>query len=190
MPKHADEDGRAADLAALRAIAAGDRDAFAGLIDRESPKLLRLATGMLGSLEEAEDVVQEAMISLWEHAARWTPEARVGTWLHTVCLNRSIDRLRRRRPSAEASALAELPDAAALPDAALVQTETVRTVREAIDQLPERQRSAVLLFHIQDLPQSEAARVMGVSESAFESLLARARRQMRRMLSAAEGEDE
>jgi RNA polymerase sigma-70 factor (ECF subfamily) len=134
-----DENGRAADLAELRAIAAGDREAFARLIDRESPKLIRLVMGILGSLEEAEDIVQEAMISLWEHAARWTPDARVGTWLHTVCLNRSIDRLRRRRPSADVGALSDLADSAPPADVAMVQTETLRTVREAIDRLPDRQ---------------------------------------------------
>ena len=66
----------------------------------------------------------------------------------------------------------------------------MRSVRAALEQLPHRQRSAVLLFHFQDMPQKEAARAMGVSERAFESLLARARRQMRIWLSAAGGDHE
>ena len=66
-----------------------------------------------------------------------------------------------------------------LPDAALLRSETVRSVREAIARLPHRQRTAVLLFHFQELAQREAAGIMGISEPAFESLLARARRQMR-----------
>ena len=190
LPKDTDAEWRAAEIAELQAIAAGDRDAFARLMARETPRLLRLAGGMLGNIEEAEDAVQETMIRLWEHAARWTPDARIGTWLHKVCYNHSVDRLRRRRPAADESALDDMSDDAALPDATLLQGEAVRSVREAIDRLPERQRSAVLLFHIQDLPQSEAAGIMGVSESAFESLLARARRQLRRMLSPEGADDE
>lgn len=190
MAKHADEGGRAADYAEVRAIAGGDREAFARLIERESPRLLRLGQAILGSLEEAEDVVQETLISLWEHAGRWKPEARIGTWLHTVCTNRCIDKLRRRRPSVDQGALAEIADETELPDAALVQGEVARSVREALEHLPERQRLAVLLFHFQDLSQGQAAEVMGVSEAAFESLLARARRQLRAALSHGGGERE
>ncbi|MDQ3560396.1 MAG: sigma-70 family RNA polymerase sigma factor [Pseudomonadota bacterium] len=190
MAKHADEAGRAADFAELQAIAGGDREAFARLIDRESPRLLRLGQAILGSLEEAEDVVQETLISLWEHAGRWKPEARIGTWLHRVCTNRSIDRLRRRRPSVDQGAIAEIADETELPDAVLVQGEAARSVRAAMERLPERQRLAVLLFHFQDLSQTEAAEIIGVSEAAFESLLARARRQLRALLSAGGGENE
>ena len=170
------------EIADARAIARGDQAAFARLIDRESPRLLRFARSLLGNLEEAEDVVQETLVSFWENAATWRPEALIGTWLHTVCYNRSIDRLRRRRNFVDASVLDEVADEGALPGHGLVEQETVRSVRAAIDRLPHRQRSAVLLFHFQDLPQRDAAEALGVSESAFELLLARARRQMRRWL--------
>ena len=61
-------------------------------------------------------------------------------------------------------------------------------VRDAIERLPARQRTAVLLFHFQDFSQRDAASVMGVSEDAFESMLARARRQLKRLLGDGEGE--
>jgi RNA polymerase sigma-70 factor (ECF subfamily) len=175
-------DSRSAEHSEVRAIASGDQAAFARLIDRESPRLLRFAQGVLGSLEEAEDVVQETLISLWENAASWKPEARIGTWLHRVCYNRSVDRLRRRRPQGAMSDLEDLPDTAVLAETALVQEETVRSVREALGRLPHRQRSALLLFHFQDVTLAQGAEILGVSESAFESLLARGRRQMRAWL--------
>jgi RNA polymerase sigma-70 factor (ECF subfamily) len=185
----AKEPGQAlADLAEVRAVASGDRDAFARLIDRESPRLLRFALGMLGGLDEAEDAVQDTFVSLWENAARWRPEARLGTWLHTVCYNRAIDRIRRRRNVVDDSALEEIAGDDETAEAGLLRAETALSVREAVARLPERQRSAVLLFHFQDLSQKDAAGVLGVSETAFESLLARARRQMRAWLSA-EGDD-
>jgi RNA polymerase sigma-70 factor (ECF subfamily) len=187
----AKEPGQAlADLAEVRAVASGDRDAFARLIARESPRLLRFALGMLGSLEEAEDTVQDTFVSLWENAARWRPEARLGTWLHAVCYNRAIDRLRRRRDAVDDSALEDVAGEDESAEAGLVRTETVLSVREAMARLPERQRSAILLFHFQELSQKDAAGILGVSETAFESLLARARRQMRAWLSATGGNDD
>lgn len=184
------KDAAPPDLAEVRAIASGDSSAFRRLIDRESPRLLRFALGVLGSLDEAEDVVQETLLRLWENAATWTPEARVGTWLYRVCYNRCIDRLRRRRSFVDDSALVELPDGAQPPDLQLVRNERARDVREAVARLAPRQRTAVLLFHFQDLPQREAAEVMGISEVALESLLARARRQMRRWLAVDEDEND
>jgi RNA polymerase sigma-70 factor (ECF subfamily) len=174
--------------AEMRAIANGDAAAFERLVDRETPRLIRFAHGMLGGLDEAEDVVQETLIRLWETAARWTPDARIGTWLHRVCYNRAIDRLRRRRNFVDDSVLAEVLDDAEPADAALVRSEATLSVRAAIERLPARQRTAVLLFHIQGMPQRESAEVMGVSEAAFESMLSRARRQLRIWL--AEGDDD
>ena len=174
----------------MRAIAVGDAQAFARLIDREAPRLLRFARGILGSPEEAEDLVQDTLLRLWENAAAWKPEARIGTWLHRVCYNRSIDRLRRRRSFVGDSALEEMPDASEPADRNLIRAETEQSLHAAIERLPHRQRTAVLLFHFQELPQREAAAIMEVSETAFESLLARARRQMRTWLADERGEDE
>lgn len=172
----------AGELRDMRAIAAGDERAFGRVVEREAPRLLRFAQGMLGSLEEAEDVVQDTLARLWENAAKWTPDARIGTWLHRVCYNRAIDRLRRRRDFVDDSALEGLSDGAEPADEALVKGEAIRSVHAALALLPSRQRTALLLFHFQELPQREAAEVMGISEAALESLLARARRQMRRLI--------
>ena len=163
--------------------------AFERLVDREAPRLLRFAQGMLGSLDEAEDVVQDTLIRLWENADRWTPDARIGTWLHRVCYNRAIDRLRRRRAFVDDSVLELVPDESEPLDAALVRNEMALSVRDAIERLPPRQRTAVLLFHIQELAQRDAAEVMSVSEAAFESMLSRARRQLRLWLYAEDEHD-
>lgn len=177
-----DEDRSRFERDEMRAIQAGDSAALQRLIDREGPRLLRFARGLLGNLDEAEDVVQDTMIRLWEKAAEWTPDARIGTWLHRVCYNRAIDKLRRRRAVVDESVLEEVADPADAADVALVRAESAQRVAAAVDGLPARQRSAVLLFHMQGLSQREAAAAMGISEAAFESTLARARRQLRRSL--------
>jgi RNA polymerase sigma-70 factor (ECF subfamily) len=180
LAKH--EEAASVELSEIRAIAEGDSAAFQRLIDREAPRLLRFARGLLGSLEEAEDTVQDTFVRLWENAASWTPEARIATWLHRVCYNRSIDLLRRRRNFVDDSVLETLPDRDNLPDAQLIASEAALSLRDAIENLPPRQRTAILLFHYQDLHQREAAEIMGISEPAFESMLARARRQLKRRL--------
>jgi RNA polymerase sigma-70 factor (ECF subfamily) len=176
------EDAAAAELKEIRAIAAGDSAALQRLIAREGPRLMRFARGILGNLEEAEDAVQDTLVRLWENAARWTPDARISTWLHRVCYNRSIDMLRRRRNFVDDSVLEDFPDPAGAPEAILIESQSMLTLRAAIEALPPRQRTAVLLFHFQESSQRDAAEIMGISEAAFESILARARRQLKRWM--------
>ncbi|OSM00154.1 putative ECF subfamily RNA polymerase sigma-24 factor [Magnetofaba australis IT-1] len=139
------------------------------------------ARRMLGDLHEAEDVAQEAFMRLWKQAARWRPEARVGTWLHTVVSNLCVDRLRKRRESA----LEDLPepvDPAQNPLAERQRAELGAAIEAAMAQLPPRQKAAVVLVHHQGFSGREAAAALGVSEEAVESLLARGRRALRKSL--------
>lgn len=179
-----DGDRIARDRMRLARVAAGDETAFAAIVADETPPLLRFAASILGSgLAEAEEVVQEALIRLWQQADTWQPDGRISTWLHRVTYHLAIDVLRRRRPSVEIAAMEDvLADEDPAPDARLIRVEDLRALRAALDSLPERQRTAVVLRHFQGLGQSEAAEVMDVSEAAYESLLARARRRLRTLL--------
>lgn len=173
-----------ADEALARAIAAGDRSAFAAIVDRESARLLRFARSLIGDGAEAEDVVQEAFLALWRAAPGWQPDALLTTWLHRVCYTGSIDRLRHRRDWADLDALEDRPDPQALrPDSGIAARESALSLHRALAQLPPRQRTAIALFHLQEFSQRQAAAVMGVSEEALESLLARGRRRLRQLLS-------
>ena len=174
------------DLPLLRAIAGGDESAARALVDRHLARLHALATRLLGDPTEAEDVCQDVFVRAWKQAPRWQPgrspgDARFGTWLHGVALNACRDRLRRRRPRSD-TALDELGDAQPGPAQHFAAEDTARAVRAAIAALPERQREALVLCHYQELPQAEAAALLGVSVDAIESLLARARRTLRQSL--------
>jgi RNA polymerase sigma-70 factor (ECF subfamily) len=171
----------AADRDLMVAIAAGDEAAFGRLVGAETPRLLRFARSILTAAPaEAEEVVQEALIRLWQYAGDWQPNGRVSTWLHQVVYRLCIDSNRRRRPSVAIGTVeGELEDESPRADHGLVRADDVRMVQAAIGRLPERQRTALLLCHYQDLGQAEAAAVMGIGESAYESLLARARRHLR-----------
>ncbi len=179
-----DRDGIVRDQARLARVAAGDEAAFAAIVADETPRLLRFVASILGSGQaEAEEIAQEALIRLWQQAEVWQPDGRISTWLHRVTYRLAIDVLRRRRPTVGIETVEDsLEDADAQPVARIIRFEDVAALRAAIETLPERQRTAIALCHFQELAQAEAAAVMEISEEAYESLLARARRRLRSLL--------
>lgn len=175
-------DGHDDDDSLLARIAEGDQAAYAALVRRHLSRVHALAYRMLGSRAEAEDVAQEAYLRTWRQAGRWQPgAARFTTWLHRVVVNLCIDRRRRQREQ-YVDELPERVDPAPGPEANAEAGARRRRVMAALDQLPERQRTAMLLAHYQELGNIETAEVMGISVEAVESLLSRARRQLRASL--------
>lgn len=184
MPKGPDATVIEADALILARAVAGDEAAFASVVRAHGPALLRFAAAMLGSIGEAEDIVQEAFLRLWSTAPAWRPEARVSTWLHRVVRNLCLDRLRRRRPTVAiddemAETLASRDPPADEVIAAGVESDRLAA---ALARLPERQREAITLAHLQEMTQTEGAAIMEIGEEAYESLLARGRRRLRELL--------
>lgn len=170
----------------VRGLARGDAAAVQALVERKLPRVSALAQRMLNDQAEAEDVAQEAFLRVWRQVPRWRyGEAKFDTWLHRVVLNLCHDRLRRRRerPTAEPP---EQVDSTDLADRGLEKTQESRRVRAALAELPARQREAIVLHHYQELSNSDAATVMGVSVEALESLLSRGRRALRDLLQGTE----
>jgi RNA polymerase sigma-70 factor (ECF subfamily) len=166
----------------VRRAGQGDAAAVQALVARKLRRVLSLAERMLGDAAEAEDVAQETFYRVWRQAPRWRPgAARFDTWLHRVTLNLCYDRLRRRRerPTADPP---ETPDPGPAPDRGLQAADVGRRVRDAMQQLPPRQREAIVLCHFEDLGNIEAAGVMGVTVEALESLLSRGRRALKTAL--------
>jgi RNA polymerase sigma-70 factor (ECF subfamily) len=166
----------------MRRVAGGDEAACRSVVTRYLPQVLTLARRMLGDAAEAEDVAQEAMLRLWQMAARWREDAPVGAWLYRVAHNLSIDRLRRRRPMVDVDAAIGLADPAPTPAERLIERERKAAVERAIAGLPERQRTAITLVYTLEMGNIEAAAAMAISVEALESLLARGRRALRAAL--------
>lgn len=153
------------------------------IVEKKLPRIVALATRMLGDRDEADDVAQEAFMRIWKAAPDWVPgAARFDTWLHRVTLNLCYDRLRRHRETSMSDELPEQEDAAPLPDERIEASDTNQRLTSALARLPARQREALVLQYYQELSNAETADLMGVSVEALESLLVRARRNLRTAL--------
>lgn len=166
------------DDALMVLFANGEAGAARVLTARLLPRVLSHATGVLGNASEAEDVAQEAMLRLWRAAGDWQADgaARPGTWLYRVTANLAIDRLRARARSAPLEAAPEPEDETPSPADAMDDTVRRAALNEALQRLPERQRQAVVLRHIEGLSNPEIAAVLDISVEAVESLTSRGRR--------------
>lgn len=154
----------------------GDRAAARALAERLAPLAFRVAQRMLHDPAEAEDVAQEAMLRLWRAAPGWQAgAAKVSTWLYRVVVNLSTDRLRRRR-SRPLDAGPEPEDGRPGADEGLIEADRAAALEAALQTLPERQREAVVLRHLEGLANPEIAEIMGVGVEAVESLTARGKR--------------
>lgn len=165
------------DEALLVLFANGDPEAARTLTLRLAPMALRVAARMLGERAEAEDVAQEAMLRLWRVATDWRQgEAKVSTWLYRVTANLCTDRLRRRGRTVALEAVAEPEDGQPGAVAGLIEADRALALETALAALPDRQRQAVVLRHLEGLGNPEIAEIMEIGIEAVESLTARGKR--------------
>lgn len=176
------------DGALMVLFANGDPGAARLLTERLLPRAFRHAARVLGDRAEAEDLAQEAMLRLWKAAADWRAdgEAKPATWLHKVVANLAIDRIRRSGRSVELGD-DDFADAASGVEARLQDDDRMGALDRALATLPERQRQAVVLRHIEGLSNPEIAEALGIGVEAVESLTARGKRALK---SALEGQKE
>jgi len=163
-------------------VSRGDVPAYQELVRRHGAKLYDFARRLVRDRSEAEDVVQDTFLTLWQRAGDYQPKARVTTWLHRIAHNHAIDRLRAR------GRLRALSDEEAMPVSApqpvlLDRKRRAEALEEALSALPERQAAALTLVVFHELSGAEACEVMGIGPEALESLLARGRRALKARLS-------
>lgn len=178
----------------LESLRQGDPDAFAVLFETHSDKLYRVAVGILNNEDEAECVVQDTFVRLFEKLDQFEGRSTLGTWLYRVAYNASLDRLRKRRPTQPiADELGDDEDApphptifvdwSNAPEELLTSSEVQAQLRAAIAGLPESLGSVFVMREIEGLSTVETADILGISESAVKVRLHRARLALRETLS-------
>jgi len=165
------------DAELLAAHVAGDRYAFGELFDRHRRQLHRLARLTSRTTEDAEDALQDAMLSAHRGAGSFRHDAAVGSWLHRIVVNACLDRLRR----AKAHPTAPLDDVYPVADRT-AQVETAMMVQRALMRLPVEQRAAVVAVDMQGYSIADTARMLGVPEGTVKSRCARARVRLAELL--------
>ncbi len=174
-------DDRDGDDSLMALVANGDGQAYEIVVNAHLGRVVAVGRKMLGNPAAADDLAQDVMLKLWHHAPKWQPgRARISTWLYRVTSNLAIDRIRANRTS-------QLDEDWDMPEQAtqlqgLEEQALKQRVDRALQDLPERQRLALVLFHYQGLTMGETAEAMDSSVEAVQSLLARARATLKKML--------
>ncbi|MET7451928.1 sigma-70 family RNA polymerase sigma factor [Streptomyces sp. NPDC005574] len=181
------EGGQETDDALLAVRAAeGDEDAFATLVRRHAPVLLRLAVRLLGTRPEAEDAVQDAFLSAWRRLPEFRGRAAFGTWMYRIVTNRCLNMLRARRPVAPLESAGDIPapEYASSPARIAEARDAVRELRDALDLLSAEQRACWVLRELDGRSYEFIAEAVGISQEAVRARVFRARRCLTQALGA------
>ncbi len=168
----------------IQAARRGDRRAFEELVKIHERKVYSLAYRMLGSIEDAEDVLQETFLAFYRHLKSFRGSSRLSTYLHRMALNFSLIHLRRRKSRREKYQVdleqaLERHDPTAFTLERLVDSEARALLNRFLQELGDKERVAVVLHDIEGLPNAEASRIMGITLAAFKSRLHRGRDSLR-----------
>jgi RNA polymerase sigma-70 factor (ECF subfamily) len=174
------------DAELLGAHVAGDPHAFNELVARHKDRLWAVAMRTTGDAEEASDALQDAMISAFRRADQFRGDSAVTTWLHRIVVNASLDRLRRRAVRSTQPLpddLEHLPGAVvADPTDAMARREVQMAITEALAELPEDQREAVLLVDVEGWSIEDAAAQLGCPPGTVKSRCFRGRAKLAKRL--------
>jgi RNA polymerase sigma factor (sigma-70 family) len=187
-----DAHGETSDEVLMVLYANGDRHAALALSQRITPRVMAYASRLLsGDRAEGEDVAQETMLRLWRVAPEWRQgETKVTTWAYRVATNLCIDRQRargRKRQLALDDA-PEVADGAQGAEDRLQEAGRMAALEAALAELPDRQRQAVVLRHLEGMTNPEIAAIMEIGVEAVESLTARGKRALSAILSGRKAE--
>jgi RNA polymerase sigma-70 factor, ECF subfamily len=189
-----------ANTISLEALRAGDREAFARLVDETSGHIYRVALQILGDEQDAEDVLQETYIKAFRALPAFEGRSSLTTWLYRIAVNEALMMVRKRKPptvsvdesapfdaDAESEGM-EIVDWCCLPESEMLSSETQRFLDQAIQKLPETLRVVFVMRDLEGLSIQETAEALGLSENNVKTRLLRARLRLRQELSVYFGE--
>ena len=170
------------DYGLMQAVQRGDMVAFNSIVDRYKDRLMNVIGRMLSSTEEAEDVVQETFVRVYQHRQSFNFQHCFSTWIYTIALNLARNELRKRKrfkfldvndmQGAESELAVEMKLPSRIP----------QVLEAAIQDLPEKYRTAFMLRDIQEMPYEEVAKVLNVPLGTVKSRVNRARMMLKEVL--------
>jgi RNA polymerase sigma-70 factor, ECF subfamily len=166
----------------VRRVLGGNRDAYATLVVRHQEPLFRFALGMLGSADAASDIVQDSFVKAYSSLDRCRDPRRFGAWVHRIVRNRCVDHLKSARRRLSTDDLLGLVDERPGAEDSVYRDEVRRALVLALRTLPDAQREAFLMKHLQDCSYDEMSEVLGASISALKMRVKRAREALQGVL--------
>jgi RNA polymerase sigma factor (sigma-70 family) len=180
------------ELELIQQLRAGDELAFKHLVETYQDMVFNTALGIVQNSEDAEDVAQEVFIQVFRSIDQFKGDARLSTWIYRITTTKALDHIRSRKRKKRFAFITSLfgnneellhePVDFNHPGVSLDRKEQAALLFRMIDQLPENQKTAFNLHKTEELSYQEIADVMQVSVSAVESLLFRARQNLRKLL--------
>jgi RNA polymerase sigma-70 factor (ECF subfamily) len=161
---------------------AGDREAFGELVRRHAAQARRIARVILGDSEDADDAAQDGFLAALRHIGRFDPSRPFGPWLLKIVANAAADRRRRRKVRLAEPLAPHLATGGDAPDRSADLSALNAALKQALAQLPERQRMAVVLFDAEGYSHREIGEVLGIPEGTVRSDVFHARRTLREAL--------
>ena len=161
---------------------AGERAAFGELVERYAPQARRVARGVLGDPDEADDAAQDGFLSALVKLGQYDARRPFGPWLMRIVANAATDRRRRRQVRRVEPLDPGLVGGGPRPDAEAVRSELGERLRAALAELPPRRRTAVVLFDVEGYSHAEIAGMLGIPEGTVRSEVFHARRRLRALL--------
>lgn len=170
------------DAALVARARSGDRDAFGVLVDRYADQARRVARAVLQDPDDADDAAQDAFLAALVKLDQYDSARRFGPWLMRIVANAATDRRRRRKVRSAVSLDEGLVAGGTRPDVMAERAVLLGRLREALAELPERRRIAVVLFDVEGYSHAEIAQVLGIPEGTVRSEVFHARRKLRALL--------
>ncbi len=182
-----------ADQQAIERFLAGDASAFEELYHRYQPYVYNVVHGIVQNAEDARDVTQDVFLQVYDSLGRFRGGSAFSTWLYRVAVNAAITHVRKHKRHLQVplDSLREFrADIDAEPEQQAQRAETQEAVQNALAQLPEQQRTALVLRYFQELSLEEMAEVLNCSVAAVKVRLHRARNNFRRLFGGALPEED
>jgi len=184
------------DTGIIKLILQGDKEKYTILVEQYQQMVFRTCMGFLHNKDDADDLTQDVFINAYQSLPRFRGNAAFSTWLYRIAVNASLNKIRKsplmmirqqfenlsgdKKGKEISVSITDGED----PEKILIRNEHVKWVQRVLDSLPENQRIAIVLSKYDNLSQREIAEIMNASEGAVEALLQRAKKNLRKKLSA------